>query len=138
MNAGQHLIGANNKGTLEDYFSTFAGLLMFNDAALMAEDIAHVNEHLESSTVTDLHMYELNGVIVPTSYILTSTYMALSKAATTILGASEKAAIRAKLETYNKAYNGIHTPEEMSAIVLKATKFHIFFLAGFLDILKAI
>ena len=39
INAGQEMIGNSLKPQLENYFSTFIGLLMFNDAEIAASDI---------------------------------------------------------------------------------------------------
>lgn len=139
MNAGSHLIGKANKEPLERYFSIFAGLFMFNDAALIAEDVKNMKEHLQTSTVMDLHMYTLNGVILPSSFILENTYNALFKVATEV---SQKVlvetGIRTTLHTYNKSYESAAniTVSSMAETVLNATKFEITFLKGFLDILK--
>jgi len=73
------MIGKELKPCVENYFSTFIGLLMFNDAQIAAMDIKNwINSNkINNEIVEDLHVYELNGVIIPSSYLLEETYKAL-------------------------------------------------------------
>jgi len=71
------MIGHYLKSSLEDYFSIFVGFLMFNDAELMFEDVTKWIKDNTISTVNDIHLYELNGVTVPSSFLLENTYQAL-------------------------------------------------------------
>lgn len=75
LNLASGAVGGGNKGTMENYLSIFAGLLMFDDIKLIAQDAAqHIaNEAggIGSTGITkQIHMYNLNGVYVPASMIL--------------------------------------------------------------------
>jgi len=75
INCGQGMIGYKNKSSLEDYLSAFVGLLMFSDAALIAEDVKKFAEdQYISNNIQDIHLYILNNMYVPNSYILSKTY----------------------------------------------------------------
>jgi len=39
INCGKLMIGHNLKKTIENYFSAFMGMLMFNDAEIFASDV---------------------------------------------------------------------------------------------------
>jgi len=81
INCGKLMIGSTLKPTLVNYLSAFMGMLMFNDASLFAEDVKNWlnNEKMLVGSVQDLHLYQLNGIVVPSSYILQKTYDAMSK-----------------------------------------------------------
>lgn len=138
VNAGEGMIGHFLKPTLENYFSTFVGFLMFNDAALMFEDTQKWIESQDKaiSGVNDIHLYELNGVTIPSSYLLENTYQALIKVSAD-LQQNNRFGVQARLSTYDKGpiYGD---REEVFKTVLSETKLKIHFLAGFLDILDSI
>ena len=136
VNAGELMIGHTLKPQLEDYFSIFVGFLMFNDAQLMFEDVAKWIETGVVSSVNDIHLYELNGVTIPTSYLLQNTYEALAKINTDVKSTATRGT-KATLNTYDK---GPITGnwEETLAIANAKTKVVMHFLAGFLDILDQI
>lgn len=133
LNAGKNMIGSNNKHALEDYFSTFIGFLMFNDAALMVEDVGNFLNNNFISDSQDIHLYQLNGIYVPNSFILQKTYEALAN----LPNSSKDQGITAKLHTYDGGPikgDWAGTSEKAAA----ATKLEMKFLAGFLDILNEI
>jgi len=78
INAGRNMIGHTYKTSIEDYFSLFVGFLMFNDAYIMVEDAKKYIENAYDSNVSDLHLYELNGVFIPASYLLQKTWESMS------------------------------------------------------------
>lgn len=133
LNAGKNMIGSNNKHALEDYFSAFIGFLMFNDAALMVEDVGNFLNNNFISDSQDIHLYQLNGIYVPNSFILQKTYEALAN----LPNSSKDQGITAKLHTYDgNPIKGdwVKTSQKAAA----ATKLEMKFLAGFLDILDEI
>lgn len=136
INAGNQMIGHFLKSPLENYFSIFVGFLMFNDAELMFEDVAKWTTETAISGVNDIHLYELNGVTFPSSYLLENTYQALVNISTD-LAQSNKQGVKAKLTTYNGGPIN-HNWEETSKVATAKTKLEIRFLAGFLDILDQI
>lgn len=63
------------KTTLENYFSVFAGMLMFDDVQNMAHEAIEQMQSLSSNgQVETLHVYNLNTLFVPASVILTKMY----------------------------------------------------------------
>lgn len=133
INAGQEMIGNSLKPQLENYFSTFIGLLMFNDAEIAAFDIQkwiQNNKELQSS-VQDLHLYQLNGVLVPSSYILEKTYEALAPLPNEIQ--TNTRGLSLHLITYDKGPIN-HNWDLTAATAIEKTKFErMHFLAGFFD-----
>lgn len=143
LNAGALMIGKNLKPQLEDYFSIFVGFLMFNDATLMVED---AKNRITNSTVEDLHLYDLNGVFVPSSYLLQKTWEELTKTTLQLQQESLSGqATKAKLYTYNDNYltkqEGNSKVPDWEGTYNKAeetTKLEMHFLAGFADLLDSI
>ena len=136
VNAGQQMIGHFLKPSLENYFSIFVGFLMFNDAELMFEDVTKWTTDMAISGVNDIHLYELNGITFPSSYILENTYQALVSISSD-LAQSNQHGVKAKLTTYDGGPIN-HDWEETSEVATAKTKMEIRFLAGFLDILDQI
>lgn len=137
INAGSQMIGHYLKSSLEDYFSIFVGFLMFNDAELMFEDVTKWIKDNTISTVNDIHLYELNGVTVPSSFLLENTYQALKVISKDIQSKTNQYGVKATLSTYNGAQIA-GAWEETAKKAQSTTKFSIHFLAGFLDILGQI
>lgn len=74
---------AGIKGPLERYFSIFAGMLMFDDIANMTTEAVQEVQSLSTfQRVEQIHLYNLNGVYVPASLILSSMYHAMQDIAT--------------------------------------------------------
>lgn len=136
INAGSQMIGAPLKRDLEDYFSVFLTFFMFNDAQLMIEDAQTFARQQTSKTgVGDLHIYQLNGVYVPSSYLLQKTYEQLTNAASQIKSMSKTQGTRAILHTYNEGYQKGKSWTETYEEAEKKTKLEMRFLGGFFDLL---
>ena len=139
INAGSQMLGNFLKSSLEDYFSIFVGFLMFNDAELMFEDVSQWIKSQTISSVNDIHLYELNGVTIPSSYLLENTYQSLIKIGNDINSKvkTNTTGVKAALSTYNKG--PINNDWETTATTAyNQTHLEIHFLAGFLDILNQI
>lgn len=136
VNAGAQMIGRKYKRTLEDYFSMFVGFLMFNDAQLAYEDVSRWMETNIISDVNDIHLYELNGATVPSSFLLQNTYEALAHISDDIQSTATRGT-KAVLNTYNSG-PVIGNWEQTLIDANKRTKLDMHFLAGFLDILNQI
>ena len=138
INAGSQMIGHNLKRTLEDYFSVFLSFFMFNDAALMIEEANEAAVKMsDQNTPGDLHIYQLNGVYVPCSYLLQKTYDELKKTiGQTSSQITSGRGTRAILHTYNGQPKS--TWEETYTEAEKATKLEMKFLGGFFDLLGEI
>ena len=76
LNSGLGLIGHFNRYSLENYFSLFAAYLMFDDAQLIVSDaLADSAKDIDKKTsVQNIHLYIINGVYIPQSYILEELY----------------------------------------------------------------
>lgn len=137
-NAGQGMIGSANKCSIEDYFSVFVGFFMFNDAQLMIEDVYNsINNEIEGD-INDLHLYQLNGIFIPSSYLLQKTFDTLSKTASEIATqAAQGQGTKAILHTYDKGPIIGNWPET-EANAEQETKLEMKFLGGFLDLLNSI
>ena len=70
-NVSKSALGSFNKAPLETIFSIAAGLIMFDDFSLVARDLA---DNIQFSNITNIHLYQVQGIYVPSSYILTETY----------------------------------------------------------------
>lgn len=138
INAGAQMLGAHLKPTIENYFSIFVGFFMFNDAALMIEDAANYMKDQYTVGAQDLHLYQLNGLIVPSSYMLQKTYESLLPLTNDInANLNTTQSTRAILHTYNGGPVG-NDWEATTNTAVTATKLEMKFLAGFLDLLQSI
>lgn len=141
INAGDQMIGGNNgkvkiKSTLENYFSIFLGFFMFNDAALTIQDISDFMKNQYTTMSEDIHVYQLNGLILPASYLLSETYNSLVPLMTDVEAKiNTRYSTRAKLHTYNDSPKS-NDWDEVSATAEQATYLEMKFLAGFFDILE--
>lgn len=80
LNLSNEAVGAGAKNTLAHYLSIFAGLLMFDDVRNIAIEAARKVNSEQSKTLKNIHLYNLNGIYVPASMILTYTYQSLQQA----------------------------------------------------------
>ena len=155
INCGEGMIGKGNKHHLEDYLSMVAGLLMFNDAYLISQDVRKFIENTYVDTsVEDIHLYVLNNVYIPNSYVLEETYRAMFHAFIDledyINGEEVYHKINLTLKTYDTGYKKTFSRDELdfdkggiawrneSENAIKRTKLTMTFLGGFLDILEQI
>ena len=65
-------VAEDKKGPLEQYLSLYTGMLMFDDVANMAQEaVSMVNTFSSGGTIKQIHLYNLNGIYVPASMMLT-------------------------------------------------------------------
>ena len=76
LNCGEHMVARKFKGTVVNYLQTFAAFLMFDDFGSMAKQYidAIANGGLRSDTVKTIHLYKLQRIYLPSSYILEQVY----------------------------------------------------------------
>jgi hypothetical protein len=67
MNLATDAIGAANKEPLETYLSIFAGLIMFDDFAVVAKNLTN---QIDLSNIKNIHLYKLQSMYFPASYFL--------------------------------------------------------------------
>lgn len=74
QNLSKLAVGGDFKEPLEKYLSIFAGLIMFDDISNIALDSAQMLKNEQNGPIKNIHLYNLNGVYVPGSMILSYTY----------------------------------------------------------------
>ena len=141
------------KNTLEDFFSSFAVMLLFDDAGQQAEYIkTQAYNNINTASNKALHLYILNGFYFPASFILELTYNSLARGQEMlnstihlselsngsrlhiINNVSEDNMVTSKNGVVGGPHDWGHTVSaNASSIQLQLT-----FLAGFLDILEKI
>lgn len=74
-NLGEHSPGASKVNILEEIFTYAAGMIMFDDIAIAVKESIGT---LEFSNITNLHLYKLQELYYPGSYLLfeTANYLA--------------------------------------------------------------
>ena len=145
LNLSDLAVGGAARGTLEDYLSLFAGLLMFDDVVNIAREAVNQIQYDKANVI---HLYLLNGVYVPASTILTYVYNSCMEAMS-VISAKEAASIT--ISTGNadgiiKNWLQTRTPPlkngnfEAWKTVGQATsseiKMHIVFFAGFIKFIS--
>ena len=133
INTGKGLIGEEQKGPLEQYFSTLMGLLLFDDAYLtMSQGIKSLDAQMESSTVQNIHLYLLNSQYVPASFVLQATHDRLKGVQSNMANHGVRATIQsrpAQNTTFNDPQDWI---SERDAAIEEA-EIKIDFMAHFLS-----
>lgn len=157
-------IAEKEKAPLEHYFSIYAGMIMFDDVIAMAKEaVSQINNsnNVIGGKIRQVHLYNLNGLYVPASMILTYLSDSLNKNNQKIIedmmrveihtsaidtapakGKSSKFAEKQKktAKTYNTFINNLKndsnnlTPSDwdaISAAAVNSTKVQIIFLASF-------
>lgn len=75
-------IAEREKAPLEYYFSIYAGMIMFDDVIAMAKEaVSQINNsnNVIGGKIRQIHLYNLNGLYVPASMILTYLSDSLNK-----------------------------------------------------------
>lgn len=97
-------VAADKKNPLEEYLSLYAGMVMFDDIANMAQEaVTMINAFSSGGHITQIHLYNLNGMYVPASMMLSYLADAVNETTAAITtNAAAKATITTKS---NKAYS---------------------------------
>lgn len=77
LNLASNTLGSQNLVSVEKLFSIFASIIMFDDVVNVAKDIQAALTQKDTSHV--IHMYNLNGIFIPASMLLTYSYYSLSR-----------------------------------------------------------
>lgn len=127
-------------GPLEKYFSIFAGILMFDDISNITMEAATKTQSLSNSkSVEQIHLYNLNGVYVPASLLLSSMHQLLTGIATDIeAGMVAKASIIFQSKIKNEKATSFKQrladqKGRISEILVRIT-----FLAGFMQLIDSL
>lgn len=135
INSGSGLLGESLKGSLEQYFSTLMGLLLFDDAYYtIQQGIKNTNGQLESSTADGIHLYLLNSQYVPASFILNETYKSLTNTMASFPSHGVTVSIKARPAQGTTFTNPYDWVSERDAAIEEAN-LSINFMANFLGFL---
>ena len=77
VNTSKSAVGASIKSSLEKYLSIFATMLLFDDGLTIAQETV-ANAQASFAPLNVLHLFNLNGFYVPSSYILNEMYYRLT------------------------------------------------------------
>lgn len=144
VNTSKSAVGASIKSSLEEYISIFATMLLFDDGVTIAkETVAKAQSSFQPVSV--LHLFNLNGFYVPSSYLLRELHIRLTNAvnnlpANKIVKAKiEPGAINFQNELDYLSINYVFQAERWRAIrniQINAMSIKIYFLRNFMDILN--
>lgn len=144
VNTSKSAVGASIKSSLEEYISIFATMLLFDDGITIAkETVARAQSSFQPVSV--LHLFNLNGFYVPSSYLLRELHTRLTNAvnnlpANKIVKAKiEPGAINFQNELDYLSINYVFQAERWRAIrniQINAMSVKIYFLRNFMDILN--
>jgi hypothetical protein len=148
MNLSKLALGHGLKGLIEDYLSIFAGMLMFDDLQNMALE---ATGKLTQGRIKQVHLYNVNGIYLPSSYILTKIYESLvasvgyidsgkaAKVSISTGGADEVIAQYLQKKYWDGNNYVARYPEiweDTANKVIKGIDINITFLISFIDFLK--
>ena len=144
VNTSKSAVGASIKSSLEEYISIFATMLLFDDGVTIAkETVAKAQSSFQPVSV--LHLFNLNGFYVPSSYLLRELHTRLTNAvnnlpANKIVKAKiEPGAINFQDELDYLSINYVFQAErwrQIRNIQINAMSVKIYFLRNFMDILN--
>ena len=139
-NLASDAIGSHVKEPLEYYLSIFAGLIMFDDFKLVAEE---ATKQLEFTNMAHIHFYRLQSMYFPSSYFLQMTYDKMVKISTELLQQdSYSTIITAPTIDYYSTYSnddGITMYQRWEEVKKKAeaeTKIRVAFGGSFLSLIS--
>lgn len=148
LNLMEGAVASESRGPLERYFSMYAAMLMFDDITNMAIEATNAVKGASGSGshITQIHLYNLNGIYVPASMLLTQLSNVVTEAGTMIgSGIAAKASIHIpkKNETYEAYLHGERhlTPRLWRDVADEAaenTKVSITFLSSFLSLINSL
>lgn len=141
-NTGAGMVGADLKAPLEAIFSAMGALLLFDDAGQQAEYIKNMTPTMiEESNPQFIHLYHLNNLYIPSSYVLARTIEAMESVATQLLGQSSMGYQGVKATINNNVREpapGEHDMQLFFNTHASEVTITLTFLAGFLDIVAGI
>lgn len=144
VNCSPHTIGEHNKGPLEKYLSIMAGFAVFDEGSAEVEMLANQasTEYAEYSPQI-MHLYKLNGMYFPGSYILSRIYENLMKTSTEATsqitnndGAVISASASEALIGSHKQDSGAARWARVFSAAQEVTSVSVAFISGLLDIVN--
>ena len=159
-------IAEDYAGPLERYFNIYAGMIMFDDVIAMAKEaVAQINNsnNIVGGKIKQVHLYNVNGIYVPASMILSHFSDSLSKdnkqimedLISTHIEVTDISSIDAsnkdnKFKNKQRFYNNFKTNlyesiplseddwNKASSIAVENTKVSIIFLMSFTQFIKGL
>ncbi len=143
MNCANLAVGKGSYDPLIRYFSIFAGMIMFDDTINMAKEMIAKTGLTDNSSLYQIHLYNLNGIYVPASYILQNISYGLEEVGQAMY-AGDGASVTINSSKANKAINDWERPARlhlshwrtMGDKVSSAVKIKITFLLSFIDFIN--
>lgn len=151
LNLGKHSPAKDMRGQLERIFCIAASLIMFDDVSVIAQEAVGT---LTFSNVTNLHLYNLQGLYFPASYIIQETAYYLQGISTATNPATVNITVPdnnykdyadhyTKKERHTKMSNFLKLDsderwEKMKAIMASQTKVSIHFFLNFQNFISNI
>ena len=144
INTSKSAVGASIKTSLEKYISIFATMLLFDDGLTIAQETV-ANAQASYQPLNVLHLFNVNGFYVPSSYLLRELHTRLTTIADDMNSNKiikvniATGGIDFKNELNYLSYNGIFNDERWEAIrniQINAMSVRIHFLHNFMDILN--
>lgn len=148
------LIGEKNKNIIEDYLGSIAAFALFDEGAAEATIIRALQHNHTMNESNILHLYSVNGVYIPGSYVLTKVLKELEACAENSYRAYESVKRGASITIINpmnenmipnrgKDIDVTNPPNKnpwgtVSNAAKKNVKLQILFLAGLFDIVRDI
>ena len=144
VNTSKSAVGASIKTSLEKYISIFATMILFDDGLTIAQETV-ANAQASYQPLNVLHLFNVNGFYVPSSYLLRELHTRLTTVADDM---NSNKIIRVNIATGGVdfknelnylTYNGIFNDERWEAIKniqINAMSVRIHFLRNFMDILN--
>ena len=145
INSGLGLLGFKNRSSLENYFSLFASYLMFDDAQLMVSQAfaESAQEIGKTNSVQEIHLYVINGVYIPQSYILEELYKHMQEIKTNgnfYKRNLSESTVRTQIYGYNvgSKYPGNTEADwrRESDNAVKQTKIKMYYMMNFADLVN--
>ena len=144
VNTSKSAVGASIKSSLEEYISIFATMLLFDDGVTIAQETA-AKAQASFQPLNVLHLFNVNGFYVPSSYLLRELHTRLTDAANNLSANKivkvkiEPGAINFQNELDYLSINYVFQAERWRAIrniQINAMSVKIYFLRNFMDILN--
>lgn len=129
------------RNPLEKYLSIFAGLFMFDDAINIAMGAIKSIQSETNSKVKSIHLFNVNQLYVPASFVLQNLYETLTKSMTMLDNGAHVKITDAGSKAVKEEENGETKSYakrwyNVSDAVKTATKVNIVFLSSFLETIR--
>lgn len=137
LNLADNAVGNHLIPSLEYYFTTFIGLIMFDDFETATKNFSAT---LPQSKVSSIHLYRLQDLYFPTSYFLEQTYDRMTKISDDLYN-NNGFSLMIKAPSIPQEKVGLSTEqdwENVKQFAVQNTKIETLFAANFLKLVSQI